>query len=135
MRNADSTGLLMVATDADGWVLWQAGDREVLRRAEDDGHGEGACLAEHSVGTNGISLTLATNHPVVVCGPEHYCPDQHDLVCAGAPIHHPGDGRLIGALCLSAPWPAAHVDMLKFIDETARHVQRQIVSRSTNKPN
>ncbi|TDD61425.1 GAF domain-containing protein [Actinomadura rubrisoli] len=125
-RQADTTGRLMVITDPDGRVLWRAGDRQDLRRGDHDGHGDGACLAEHAVGTSGVSLALAAGHPVVVCGPEHYSPAQHDLVCAGAPIHHPADGRLVGAVCISAPWPAAHPDMLKLIDETARRIRRRI---------
>jgi DNA-directed RNA polymerase specialized sigma24 family protein len=125
-RQAGKTGLLMVVTDADGRVLWRAGDHRVLGRGDRDGHGDGACLAEHTVGTSGVSLALAAGHPVVVCGPEHYSPAQHDLVCAGAPIRHPADGQLLGAVSISAPWPAAHPDMLKLIDETARHMQRRV---------
>lgn len=129
-RQATATGLMIVVTDADGRVLWRAGDRDDLRRGDHDGHGDGACLAEHSVGTSGVSVTLAASYPVAVCGAEHYCPAQHDLVCAGAPVRHPQDGRLLGALCISAPWPAAHRDMLKTIDQTARQVQQQIASHS-----
>jgi DNA-directed RNA polymerase specialized sigma24 family protein len=123
---ASRTGLLTVITDADGRVLWRAGDRKVLRRAEEDGHGDGACLAEHAVGTSGVSLALAVGHPVVVSGPEHYCPDQHDLVCAGAPLRHPADGRLLGTICISAPWRAAHPDMLKLIDQAAASIRQQL---------
>ncbi|WP_239342087.1 GAF domain-containing protein [Frankia sp. CiP3] len=123
---ASRTGLLTVITDADGRVLWRAGDRKVLRRGEEDGHGDGACLAEHTVGTSGVSLTLAVGHPVVVSGPEHYCPAQHDLVCAGAPLRHPADGQLLGTICISAPWRAAHPDMLKLIDQTATRIRQQL---------
>jgi DNA-directed RNA polymerase specialized sigma24 family protein len=123
---ASRSGLLTVITDADGRVLWRAGDRKVLRRGEEDGHGDGACLAEHSVGTSGVSLALAAGHPVVVSGPEHYCPAQHDLVCAGAPLRHPADGQLLGTICISAPWRVAHPDMLKLIDQTATSIRRQL---------
>ena len=123
---ASRTGLLTVITDADGRVLWRAGDRKVLLRGEKDGHGDGACLAEHAVGTSGVSLALAAGHPVVVSGPEHYCPAQHDLVCAGAPLRHPADGRLLGTICISAPWRAAHPDMLKLIDQTATRIRQQL---------
>lgn len=123
---ASRTGLLTVITDADGRVLWRAGDRKVLRRGEEDGHGDGACLAEHAVGTSGVSLALAVGHPVVVSGPEHYCPAQHDLVCAGAPVRHPADGQLLGTICISAPWRAAHPDMLQLIDQAATSIRQQL---------
>ena len=126
---ASRTGLLTVITDSSARVLWRAGDRKALRRGEHDGHGDGACLAEHAVGTSGVSLALAAGHPVAVCGAEHYCPAQHDLVCAGAPLRDPADGRLLGSICISAPWPAAHPDMLKLIDHTARHIQQQLETR------
>lgn len=129
---ADATGLMIVVTDADGRVLWRAGDRKDLRRGDRDGHIEGACVAEHSIGTCGISVALAASHPVMVRGPEHYCPALHDLACASAPVRHPEDGRLLGALSLTAPWPAAHPDMLKAIDQAARQVQRQIASTASD---
>lgn len=126
---ASHTGLLTVITDADGWVLWRAGKRKALHRGENDGHGDGACLAERTVGTSGVSLALASGHPVVVSGPEHYCPLQHDLTCAGSPLRHPADWQLLGSICISAPWPAAHLDMLKLIDQTARHIRQQLKTR------
>jgi DNA-directed RNA polymerase specialized sigma24 family protein len=122
------TGLLTVITDPDGRVLWRAGDHEVLQRGESDGHGDGACLAEHAVGTSGVSLALAAGHPVIVSGPEHYFPAQHDLICAGAPLRHPADGRLLGTICISAPWRAAHSDMLKLIDQTATQIRQQLTT-------
>ena len=129
-RQAGATGLMIVVADADGRVLWRSGERKELRRGEHDGHGEGACLAEYSVGTSGVSVTLAAGHPVAVRGAEHYCPAQHDLVCAGAPVHDPRTGQLLGAVCISAPWPAAHPDMLKTITATARQIQQQIARRA-----
>lgn len=126
---ASRTGLLTVVSDAEGRVLWRAGQRNDLRRGENDGHGDGACLAEHAAGTCGVSLALAAGHPVVVSGPEHYCPAQHDLVCAGAPLRHPVDGRLLGSICISAPWRTAHPEMLKLIDQTARFIQQQLKTR------
>ncbi len=125
-RSAAATGLMVVVVDAQGWVLWRAGDRNALRRADHDGHSDGACLAEHTVGTSGVSVALAASHPVLVRGPEHYMDALHDLTCAAAPIHHPRDGRLLGALNLTAPWHAAHPAMLKLIDETARQIERHI---------
>jgi DNA-directed RNA polymerase specialized sigma24 family protein len=125
---ASRTGLLTVITDPDGRVLWRAGDHKVLQRGENDGHGDGACLAEHAVGTSGVSLALAAGHPVVVSGPEHYSPAQHDLVCAGAPLRHPADGRLLGTICISAPWRAAHPDMLRLIDHTAAQIRQQLTT-------
>jgi transcriptional regulator of acetoin/glycerol metabolism len=105
---ASKTGLLMVVTDADGRVLWRAGDRKDLDRGDRDGHGVGACLTEHTFDTSGVSLALAAGHPVVVCGPEHYCPAQHDLVCAGAPTAIRGaclPPRLIPPNRCTAPTP------------------------------
>jgi transcriptional regulator of acetoin/glycerol metabolism len=131
---ADSTGLLTVVADSDGRVLWRAGDSKALRRGEKDGHGDGACLAEDAVGTSGVSLALAARHPVAVCGAGHYCPDQHDLVCVGAPLRHPQDGRLIGAVCISASWPAAHRDMLKVIDQTVTRTHLQLASQHRTPP-
>jgi hypothetical protein len=56
-QQAGATGLMIVVADTDGRVLWRTGQRTDLRRGQQDGHGDGACSAEHSVGTSSISLT------------------------------------------------------------------------------
>jgi transcriptional regulator of acetoin/glycerol metabolism len=117
---------MMVITDADGWLLWRAGERKALDRGERDGHIEGACLTERSIGTSGVSLALATRHPVLVHGAEHYAPALHDLACAAAPVYDPRDGRLLAVLNLTAPPRVANLALLRHIDEIARQVQRQL---------
>ncbi len=131
---ADNTGLLIVVADADGRVLWRAGDHSALHRADQDGHSDGACLAEQVIGTGGISVALAARHPVLVRGAEHYRQSQHDLAAAAAPVRHPGDGRLLGALNLTAPLRTAHPAMLQVIDETARQAERHIGHLHRNHP-
>jgi transcriptional regulator of acetoin/glycerol metabolism len=89
-----------------------AGERKDLDRGERDGHIEGACLTERSMGTSGVRLALATRHPVLVHGAEHYAPALHDLACAAAPVYDPRDGRLLAVLNLTAPhrraWQTSH---------------------------
>ncbi len=126
VQQADATGLMMVITDADGWLLWRAGERKARDRGDRDGHIEGACLTERSIGTSGVSLALAARHPVLVFGAEHYAPALHDLACAAAPVYHPRSGCLLGVLNLTAPPDVANRGLLRHVDQVARQVQRQI---------
>lgn len=125
---ASATGLMAVAVDAGGWVIWRTGDRSALRRADRDGHTDGALLSEQTIGTSGVSIALTAGHPVLVRGPEHYTHVLHDLACAAAPIRHPHGGRLLGVLNLTAPNRSASPLMLKLIDEMTRQAERHLAT-------
>lgn len=133
-ETASTAGLMVVVTDADGWVLWRAGDRSAIQRADRDGQTDGALLSEQTIGTSGLGVALAAEHPVLVRGPEHYTHVLRDLACAAAPIHDPRDGRLLGAVNFTAPNRSAQPVMLKLIDEMARKVERHLAKGSPGHP-
>ncbi len=92
----------LILTDADGVVL----DRRIadpgLRRKLDRVRlMPGFSYAERFAGTNGIGTALEARGPAQVFGHEHYVEHLEDLACAGAPIHHPVTGKVVGLVDLT----------------------------------
>lgn len=61
----------------------------------------GFSYAEQIVGTNGIGTTLEARGPAHVFGDEHYADALRALACAGAPIHDPVSGKVLGVIDLT----------------------------------
>ncbi|HKY15226.1 MAG TPA: hypothetical protein VJM33_09900 [Microthrixaceae bacterium] len=105
-KAADDGRLVAGATDAEGTVVWTAGDRLTLQRAEQVAFTPGGRWDESSVGTNAVALALKTGAPSVVWATEHYAPFVQDWVCYSAPILDPWSGSTLGVLDLSTRWSA-----------------------------
>ncbi|WP_425429139.1 sigma-54-dependent Fis family transcriptional regulator [Azospirillum thermophilum] len=95
------TRTVMLITDASGVVLDAVGDQGTLAAAQDISLGRGGRWSETCAGTNGIGTALASRQPVLVHAAEHYCEGIKGWSCAGAPIHDPIDGSVIGLLDIS----------------------------------
>jgi len=95
------TRTVMLITDSNGVVLEAAGDRTTLNMARDISLACGGQWSETFAGTNGIGTALASNQPVLVQAAEHYCAGIKGWSCAGAPIHDPVDGSVVGLLDIS----------------------------------
>ncbi|WOF23410.1 GAF domain-containing protein [Microbacterium betulae] len=97
----EDDAVLLVLADAQARVVWSEGGARMRDRAESIGFVRGALWSEWEVGTNAIGTTLATRHPLHVHGAEHFCVDQHDWSCAGAPLRDPRSGNMLGVVDLS----------------------------------
>ncbi|CAO3426161.1 sigma-54-dependent Fis family transcriptional regulator [Azospirillum doebereinerae] len=95
------TRTVMLITDANGVVLDAVGDHGTLAAARDISLSSGGHWSETCTGTNGIGTALASKQPVLVHAAEHYCEGIKGWSCAGAPIHDPMDGSVIGLLDIS----------------------------------
>ncbi|MGB4778528.1 GAF domain-containing protein, partial [Microbacterium sp.] len=104
----DDDETLLVLADERGEVVGRAGGRVMSRRADELGFRIGYPWSERAVGTNGIGTALATGAPVHIHGAEHFCYAQHEWSCAGAPIHDPRTGRVLGVVDLSMRATEAH---------------------------
>ncbi|WP_298443610.1 helix-turn-helix domain-containing protein [Gordonia sp. (in: high G+C Gram-positive bacteria)] len=121
----DGENILVVA-DATGRVLWRNGVNRVLHRADRLGFTEGASWAERSVGTNAIGTALASGRAVQVFSAEHFVRSHHEWTCAGAPIHDPRTGAVLGVVDVSGPAATIHPTTLALVDTVARLAQSQL---------
>lgn len=105
--DADARHIIAVS-DADATLLWVTGDptmREIARAMRFE---EGAAWSEASVGTNAVGTAAALDHAVQIFSAEHLVAAVHQWTCAGAPIHHPITGELLGVVDLTSRLRTAH---------------------------
>jgi transcriptional regulator of acetoin/glycerol metabolism len=92
----------VILCDADGVVLSRlTGDSGLEHHLNRVWLAPGFSYAEQYVGTNGIGTALEARGPAQVFGHEHYVERLEELACAGAPIHHPVTGRVLGVIDLT----------------------------------
>ncbi|MGH3695298.1 MAG: sigma-70 family RNA polymerase sigma factor [Pseudonocardiaceae bacterium] len=120
-----STETMMVVVDADGVVLYRAGDRRLLRLADRIHFVDGAYWDIKNAGANGIALALLTGRAVTVCGWEHYVQAQHGLSCVAAPICDP-QGRPLLVVNLTGTHPTISPALCREIDTLTTRVRAQL---------
>ncbi|MGW6687209.1 GAF domain-containing protein [Streptomyces sp. NPDC054961] len=126
LPSLDETLHIMVVADADGRLLWREGHTSILRNADRLGFAVGADWDEAVVGTNGVGTALVTRRPVQVFSAEHFVSSHHDWTCAGAPVHDPRDGQLLGVVDVSGPLATMHPATLAWVSSVARLAEREL---------
>jgi sigma-54 dependent transcriptional regulator, acetoin dehydrogenase operon transcriptional activator AcoR len=92
----------VILCDADAVVLSRlTGDSGLEQHLNRVWLAPGFSYAEQFVGTNGIGTALEARGPAQVFGHEHYVERLEELACAGAPIHHPVTGKVLGIVDLT----------------------------------
>jgi hypothetical protein len=125
LDTAVSEGFLVALTDADGRLLWIAGDPGVRRAVEGVGFVEGAAWDERHAGTNAPGTALATGRDVQVLAAEHYARAVQPFSCSAALLRGP-DGRALGALDVTGGDGAASPLMLSLVRATAAAVEADL---------
>ncbi|MEU2159157.1 GAF domain-containing protein [Streptomyces sp. NPDC019396] len=126
---ADASVQIMVVTDAQGRVLWRAGNAGVIRRADTICLEEGAAWSEDATGTNAIGTALAARRAVRVHSAEHFVQTLHNWTCAAAPVHDPRDGQLLGIVDVSGPASTFHPATLALVDSVTRLAEAELRER------
>lgn len=119
------SGFVVVLTDREGYVLKAIGDREALRRAEDNFFVPGSTRSELEAGTNAIGLALALGRPVQVTGAEHYNAHHHYWSCSAAPVYD-ADGTIAGVFDLSSHYSIAHDRALEIAVAAAAAISQRL---------
>lgn len=92
---------MLILTDTSGTILETEGDA----RAVDTGHAvklqRGGVWREAEIGTNAIGTALAAGKPVQIHGDEHFCAAVQRWTCAAAPVRHPTENNVLGAVDIS----------------------------------
>ncbi len=126
---AYDAGHIVVIADHDGCLLWSMGHPKVLAASESIGFTPGHVWTEQAVGTNGIGTALAVDHPVQIFASEHFKRPVHAWVCAGAPVHDPATGRVLGVIDVSSGIRAAHPYSLAMVSATAKMVETLLANQ------
>lgn len=121
----------LILTDADGVVLdRRTGDSRLLRHLDKVSLAPGFSYAEEFVGTNGIGTALEDRGPAQVFGHEHYVEHLEELACAGAPIHHPTNGKVLGVVDLTCWRVDASPMMVAAVSSIARRIEESLLENT-----
>jgi GAF domain len=124
---ADESEHLIVISDADGLLLWIAGNARVrMAAAESMNFTEGTLWSEDGAGTNAIGTALAADHAVQVFAAEHFNEPVQAWTCAAAPVHDPDTGQLLGIVDLTGKMTTVHPHSLAVASTTAKAVESQL---------
>jgi len=121
----------VILTDSDGVVLQRnTGDSQLQRHLDRVSLAPGFSYAEEFVGTNGIGTALEGRGPAQVFGHEHYVEHLEDLACAGAPIHHPTTGKVLGVIDLTCWRTDANQMMVAAASTIARRIEEALLEHT-----
>ncbi|MBV9819521.1 MAG: hypothetical protein JOZ07_14405 [Solirubrobacterales bacterium] len=124
---ADESRHLIVVSDANGMLLWVAGNATVrLRAADSMNFAEGTLWSECGAGTNAIGTALAAQHAVQVFAAEHFSECVQGWTCAAAPVSDPDTGRVIGVIDLTGEMSTVHPHSMAVATATAQAVEAHL---------
>ncbi|WP_067699934.1 transcriptional regulator [Nocardia jejuensis] len=126
LRDATSTGLIVVIADQFGRVLSVHGNPDRVQAAAEAGLREGNDLSERRVGTNAIGLVVRTGRAAWIHGPEHFLHRMHQITGAAAPVHDP-DGRLVSVLMIAGGVRVARPEILALVKAAATAAEMDLL--------
>lgn len=91
----------------------------------------GSLFSEEKSGTNGIALSLLSDKPAMVFGPEHFQKSYHNSICYTAPIHDQFH-KLIGFVDISGPLSQYQPSALSMLESSVCGIEREFSFRQTN---
>ncbi|UDQ88075.1 sigma-54-dependent Fis family transcriptional regulator [Xanthobacter autotrophicus] len=92
---------MLILSDPDGTILEAEGDARALDTGQEVKLQQGGLWCEAEIGTNAIGTALACGRPVQIHAAEHFCAPVQRWTCAAAPVRHPLDREIIGAVDIS----------------------------------
>lgn len=127
-------GHVVAVSGADGRLLWVEGDRTLLREVDRMGFAAGARWDEQHAGTNAPGTALAVDGAVQIVSGEHWATPAHRWSCSAAPVHHPGTGRLLGAVDVTGGAAVASPYALALVQAAAAAAERELATRAPRRP-
>jgi sigma-54 dependent transcriptional regulator, acetoin dehydrogenase operon transcriptional activator AcoR len=121
----------VILCDSSGVVLTRdTGDARLEKSLDKVWLAPGFSYAEQYVGTNGIGTALEGRGPAQVFGHEHYVEHLEDLACAGVPIRHPINGKILGVIDLTCWRRDAGMMMAAVAATLARRIEEMLLEQS-----
>ena len=119
------TGFQVVLSDETGFLLDVIGDSDVVLLTRGVEMCPGGNWSEASKGTNAIGTAIFERKPVQVYAAEHYCKQNHFLVCSASPIFD-ADGKMVGVLDLSGDYRSSNVHTLGMVVAAVGAIENQL---------
>ncbi|TEB15794.1 Acetoin catabolism regulatory protein [Pelotomaculum sp. FP] len=126
------SGYTVFLTDNQGYILASEGDPDFTAKAQKILLSVGANWHESVRGTNAIGTTLATQQPVNINSWQHYCRENHFIVCSAAPIWG-SNGELLGVLDVTGNYQRAHPHTLALVVSAVSLIQHRLALSDSNR--
>ena len=127
------TPILVVVSDATGYLLKIEGDETIKSTIEQFGIMPGSLFIQEETGTNVVSLTLQQSHPISLIGEQHYHTFLHEIACYGSAFHYTDDNNLLGSVCLMMPIQFQNELYLTMLAQVVDSIERELLLRKQNK--
>lgn len=101
----------LLFADAQGTILFSAGDPYFGSKAQRIALASGASWHEQSMGTNAIGTALNEQQEVSILGQQHFLAANHGISCSASPVLSPS-GELLGVIDISSELGEHTQDML-----------------------
>lgn len=119
-------GYTVILADSQGYILRNLGDEDFLNRAQHVSLLPGASWNERIKGTNAIGTAISEKAPVTVRAWEHYCKENHFLVCYACPILD-DRGNVLGVLDLTGDCRGEEPRLQNMVQLAAQNVEQGLL--------
>ncbi|MDP4086549.1 MAG: PAS domain S-box protein, partial [Bacillota bacterium] len=127
------TPILIVISDANGYLLEMVGDDTIRSTVETFGIKKGSLFTQEETGTNVISLSLQQRHPLTLIGDQHYHKFLFEIACYGAAFHYTDENNLLGSVCIMMPIKLQNPLFLTMLSQVVDSIERELLLRKQNK--
>ncbi|MFJ8064733.1 EAL domain-containing protein [Psychrobacillus sp. NPDC096426] len=127
------TPILVVVSDATGFLLEIEGDETIKSTIEQFGIKPGSLFTQEDTGTNVISLSLQQKHPISLIGGQHYHTFLHGIACYGTAFHYTDEDNLLGSVCIMMPIQFQNELFLTMLTQAVDSIERELLLRKQNK--
>jgi diguanylate cyclase (GGDEF)-like protein/PAS domain S-box-containing protein len=127
------TPILVVVSDAIGYLLEIEGDETIKSTIEQFGIKSGSLFIQEDTGTNVISLSLQQKHPISLIGEQHYHTFLHNIACYGTAFRYTDENNLLGSVCIMMPIQFQNPLFLTMLTQAVDSIERELLLRKQNK--
>lgn len=127
------TPILVVVSDASGYLLKIEGDETIKSTIEQFGISLGSLFIQEDTGTNVISLSLQQKHPISLIGEQHYHTFLHGIACYGTAFHYTDENDLLGSVSIMMPIQFQNRLFLTMLSQAVDSIERELLLRKQNK--
>ncbi|MEK5067115.1 EAL domain-containing protein [Sporosarcina sp. FSL K6-1508] len=133
LNSLKGTPILVVVSDANGFLLDIDGDETIKSIIEQFGIRLGGQFTQEDTGTNVISLSLQQKHPISLVGEQHYHSFLHNIACYGSAFHYTDEDNLLGSVSIMMPIPFQNPLFLSMLTQAIDSIERELLLRKQNK--
>ena len=133
LNSLKGTPILVVVSDANGYLLEIEGDETIKSTIEQFGIRLSSLFTQEDTGTSVVSLSLQQKHPISLIGEQHYHTFLHNIACYGAAFHYTDDNNLLGSVSIMMPISFQNPLFLTMLTQAVDSIERELLLRKQNK--